>query len=44
MKADIHPKYYESKVHCGSCGREWTVGPGVHFPLHGDISTKRIHN
>ena len=26
MKPDIHPKYYESKVHCGSCGREWTVG------------------
>ena len=26
MKPDIHPKYYEAKVHCGSCGREWTVG------------------
>ena len=26
MKADIHPKYYEAKVHCGSCGSEWTVG------------------
>ena len=26
MKADIHPKYFESKVHCGSCGLEWTVG------------------
>src|SRR4051812_50102876 len=26
MKADIHPKYFEAKVHCGSCGREWTVG------------------
>ena len=26
MKADIHPKYYEAKVHCGSCGTEWTVG------------------
>ena len=25
-KADIHPKYYEAKVHCGSCGTEWTVG------------------
>ena len=20
MKPDIHPKYYEAKVHCGSCG------------------------
>ena len=26
MKADIHPKYFDAKVHCGSCGREWTVG------------------
>jgi len=26
VKPDIHPKYYEAKVHCGSCGREWTVG------------------
>ena len=26
MKPDIHPTYYEAKVHCGSCGREWTVG------------------
>ena len=26
MKAEIHPKYFQSKVHCGSCGREWTVG------------------
>ena len=26
MKPDIHPKYYEAKVHCGSCGTEWTVG------------------
>ena len=26
MKPDIHPKYHEAKVHCGSCGREWTVG------------------
>ena len=23
---DVHPKYYEAKVHCGSCGTEWTVG------------------
>ena len=26
MKPDIHPKYYEAKVHCGSCGTELTVG------------------
>ncbi len=26
MKPDIHPKYYQAKVHCGSCGTEWTVG------------------
>ena len=26
VKPDIHPKYYEAKVHCGSCGTEWTVG------------------
>jgi large subunit ribosomal protein L31 len=26
VKPNIHPKYYEAKVHCGSCGTEWTVG------------------
>ena len=26
MKPDIHPKYHQAKVHCGSCGTEWTVG------------------
>ena len=26
MKPEIHPKYFEAKVHCGSCGTEWTVG------------------
>ncbi len=26
MKPDIHPKYFQAKVHCGSCGTEWTVG------------------
>jgi len=26
VKPDIHPKYYEAKVHCGSCGRAGTVG------------------
>ena len=26
VKPDIHPKYYQAKVHCGSCGTEWIVG------------------
>jgi large subunit ribosomal protein L31 len=26
VKADIHPKYHEAKVHCGSCGTEFVVG------------------
>ena len=26
MKPEIHPKYHQAKVHCGSCGTEWTVG------------------
>jgi large subunit ribosomal protein L31 len=26
VKPDIHPKYFQAKVHCGSCGTEWTVG------------------
>jgi large subunit ribosomal protein L31 len=27
VKSDIHPTYYQdAKVHCGSCGRDWTVG------------------
>jgi large subunit ribosomal protein L31 len=26
VKPDVHPKYYQAKVHCGSCGTEWTVG------------------
>ena len=26
VKPDIHPTYHEAKVHCGSCGTEWTVG------------------
>jgi len=25
VKPDIHPKYHQAKVHCGSCGTEWTV-------------------
>ena len=26
MKPDIHPKYYQAEVHCGSCGTTFTVG------------------
>lgn len=26
MKAEIHPKYYEAKVSCASCGTTWTTG------------------
>jgi large subunit ribosomal protein L31 len=27
MKTDIHPKYYQATVICGSCGRTFQVGP-----------------
>lgn len=26
MRAEIHPKYYEAKVTCASCGSTWTTG------------------
>ena len=26
MKPNTHPKYFDAKVHCGSCGTEWTIG------------------
>lgn len=26
MKADIHPQYFESTVHCGGCGSSFVVG------------------
>lgn len=26
MKPDIHPRYHQARVHCGSCGTEFTVG------------------
>ncbi len=26
MRAEIHPKYYEAKVTCASCGTTWTTG------------------
>ena len=28
VKPDIHPKYYQAKVHCGSCGTE--LGRRIH--------------
>lgn len=29
MKGDIHPKYFESTVHCGGCGTSFTVGSTI---------------
>jgi len=26
VKDGIHPKYHQAEVHCGSCGRTFTVG------------------
>jgi large subunit ribosomal protein L31 len=26
VKTDTHPKYFQAKVHCGSCGTEFEVG------------------
>ena len=26
MKQGIHPKYHQATVHCGSCGRTFTLG------------------
>ncbi len=26
MKPKIHPKVHQARVHCGSCGTEFTVG------------------
>ena len=26
MRANIHPKYFEAKVSCASCGNTWTTG------------------
>jgi large subunit ribosomal protein L31 len=26
MKPKTHPKYFEARVHCGTCGSEFTVG------------------
>jgi len=26
VKPDIHPKYHQATVHCGSCGTEFAVG------------------
>ena len=26
MKPNTHPKYYQAKVHCGSCGTDFELG------------------
>ena len=26
MKPKTHPKYFQAKVHCGTCGSEFVVG------------------
>ena len=26
MKAKTHPKYFQARVHCGSCGMEFLLG------------------
>ena len=26
MKPDIHPKYQQARVHCGSCGIDFLIG------------------
>ncbi len=26
MKANTHPKYFQAKVHCGSCGTDFELG------------------
>ncbi len=26
MKQNIHPTYHQARVHCGSCGTDFTVG------------------
>jgi large subunit ribosomal protein L31 len=26
MKTDIHPRYYDARVSCASCGTQFTVG------------------
>ena len=36
MKDGIHPKYVQSEVTCGSCGRKFTVG-STRPSLHVDV-------
>jgi large subunit ribosomal protein L31 len=36
MKPDIHPRYYQATVTCGSCHTEWVVG-STSETLHVDI-------
>ena len=26
MKPSIHPKYFQEKIHCGSCGTDFELG------------------
>jgi large subunit ribosomal protein L31 len=26
VKSGIHPKYHQARVHCGSCGTDYTMG------------------
>ena len=33
MRADIHPKYHEARVHC-VCGNEFTVGSTTDGMVH----------
>ena len=36
MKTEIHPKYHQASVVCGSCGTTFTVG-STHTDLRVDI-------
>jgi large subunit ribosomal protein L31 len=36
MKPDIHPKYMQAEVTCGSCGRKFSVG-STRPTLHVDV-------
>ena len=36
MKPDIHPKYVQAEVTCGSCGRKFSVG-STRPSLHVDV-------
>jgi large subunit ribosomal protein L31 len=36
MKTDIHPRYYQARVSCASCGTQFIVG-STHEELRVDI-------